>query len=276
MTAASVDLNRIVITGQELRTKIESGRDVVVLEVWRERRPDGQARIPGARTVALTADLVGTPSPAEGNLPLPTAEQLQEAVRRWGINADSIVVAYSEENPALAARAWWTLRWAGVPDVRVLDGGTDGWVRAGGDLVDDEPAPVTGTFSVTIGALPTLDADEAASLARAGTLVDARNADAYTGAAGGGHIPGARSLPAGELVDERSQLLGDELLRARLAAVGADGSAPVGAYCGGGTSATLTVLGLAKLGITAALYPGSFSAYSSDPLQPVVTGTESG
>jgi thiosulfate/3-mercaptopyruvate sulfurtransferase len=163
-----------------------------------------------------------------------------------------------------------------VPDVRVLDGGTDDWVRAGGELVGDEPAPAAGTFTVSIGALPTLDADQAASLARAGALVDARNAEAYAGASGGGHIPGARSLPAGQLVDGQSRLLGDDQLRVRLTAVGADGTRPVGAYCGGGTSATLTVLGLAKLGITAALYPGSFSAYSSDPHRPVVSGTEEG
>ncbi|MGU3502134.1 sulfurtransferase [Mycobacterium sp. C31M] len=276
MTAAAIDADRLVIVAEKLRRKREAGRDVVVLEIWRDGRREGLGRIPGARAVALTTDLVGAASASAGNLPLPTADQIQDVVRRWGIHAESIVVVYSPENPALAARAWWTLTWAGVPDVRVLDGGVDEWVAAGGELADDEPAVDAGTFTVSTGALPTLDTEQAAALARSGVLVDARGSDAYRGSTGGGHIPGARSLPAGDLVADRSRLLGDDGLRSALSAVGADGTRSIGAYCGGGTSATLTVLALAKLGITAALYPGSFSAYGSDPARPVAAGDEPG
>jgi thiosulfate/3-mercaptopyruvate sulfurtransferase len=276
MTAASIDVNHVVISVEKLTKKLGAGRDVVILEVWRDGPGDGQDRLPGARTVTLSTDLVGPRTADSGNLPLPTPEQIQEAVRRWGVNNGSIVVAYSPENPALAARAWWTLKWAGVPDVRVLDGGPSEWVDAGGELAAGTAAPVAGDFTVRTGSLPVLDAEQASALARSGALLDARNIDAYTGTSGGGHIPGAHSLPAGELVDPAGRLHPDEELRDRYAAVGADSTAPVGAYCGGGTSATLTVLALAKLGITAALYPGSFSAYSADAQRPVATGAQAG
>lgn len=123
----SIDVNRSIITADELRRKVEAGGDVVILEVWRDGRHCGAQRIPGAHAMSLTADLTATPTTSSGNLPLPTEDQIQAAVQRWGINADSVVVAYSTENLALAARAWWTLKWAGVPDVRVLDGATPDW-----------------------------------------------------------------------------------------------------------------------------------------------------
>ena len=78
------------------------------------------------------------------------------------------------------------------------------------------------------------------------------------------------------LLGEDGRLVDDETLRQVYKSVGADGQAPIGAYCGGGTSATLTVLALAKIGISASLYPGSFSAWSSDPARPVAVGDQPG
>ncbi|MGH3641346.1 MAG: sulfurtransferase [Mycobacterium sp.] len=277
MTTTPVGVQQVLITAEALRQQLDAGGDVVILEVRRDITDQPVAgRIPGARAVALTADLVGPRTQDSGNLPLPSDEQVQDVVRRWGINADSVVVAYSPENPALAARAWWTLKWAGVPDVRALDGGTDQWVAAGGTLVSDVPADAAGTFVVNTGSLSTLDADGAAALARSGVLLDARGIEGYVGEPGGGHIPGALSLPAGKLVGPDGTLASDDELRALYASTGADGQVPVGAYCGGGTSATLTVLALAKIGITATLYPGSFSAWSSDSARPVATGDQPG
>jgi thiosulfate/3-mercaptopyruvate sulfurtransferase len=278
MTSAPVQVDDVVITAETLRKEIEAGRDVVILDVHRDAAGhQGQARLPGAHAVTLTTDLVGAPSGGTGNLPLPTAEHVQEVVRRWGINTDSVVVAYSQEHPALAARAWWTLKWAGVPDVRVLDGGTVQWLAVGGEVtLTEAQTGAEGTFVVRTGALPTLSADDAAALARSGALLDARVAAGYAGTSGGGHIPGAQSLPVDALLGDDGRLADDEKLRQVYDAVGADGQTPIGAYCGGGTSATLTVLALAKIGIGAALYPGSFSEWSSDPTRPVAAGDQPG
>ncbi|MBW1279552.1 rhodanese-like domain-containing protein, partial [Escherichia coli] len=72
-----------------------------------------------------------------------------------------------------AARAWWLLRWAGVAEVAVLDGGVPAWEGAGHPLETDEPAPpAPGDVVLTPGHLPVLDADGAAALARDGVLLD--------------------------------------------------------------------------------------------------------
>lgn len=276
MTSAPTELDALLITADRLRAEIEAGRDVVLLEVRRESDGTDARHLPGAHVVVLTRDLVAPPAAGTGNLPLPSEEQLQERLRRWGIHADSLVVAYSSEHPALAARAWWTLTWAGVPDVRVLDGGAAPWVAAGGELVDEPAADAKGTFAVRVGALPTLDAEEAAALARSGVLLDARAVEGYTGESGGGHIPGAVSLPGSALVDSEGRLKSADELRRVFDSVGATGAQAVGAYCGGGTTATLAVLALASLGVAVPLYPGSFSAYSSDPARPIATGSAPG
>jgi thiosulfate/3-mercaptopyruvate sulfurtransferase len=59
-----------------------------------------------------------------------------------------------------------------------------------------------------------------------------------------------------------------------IAGFAGDGSKSVGVYCGAGMSAAHTVLALAAIGIDAAMYPGSWSAWVSDPTRPVVSGAD--
>jgi thiosulfate/3-mercaptopyruvate sulfurtransferase len=65
-------------------------------------------------------------------------------------------------------------------------------------------------------------------------------------------------------------------LREMYRALGADGSLPVGIYCGAGMSAAHTVLALAAIGIDAAMYVGSWSAWIADPSRPNVVGADPG
>ena len=52
---------------------------------------------------------------------MPDILELQAKARAWGIRADSPVVVYDNAGGAQASRAWWTLRWAGLANVRVED-----------------------------------------------------------------------------------------------------------------------------------------------------------
>ena len=51
-----------------------------------------------------------------------------------------------------------------------------------------------------------------------------------------------------------------------------DQTGPLAAYCGSGVSAAQLVLAGASIDRPIALYPGSWSAWSSDPARPVATG----
>jgi thiosulfate/3-mercaptopyruvate sulfurtransferase len=282
MTAPGRPSADVVISAAELQGELASGRDVVLLDIRRDDTPEARAayrdgHLPGAHFVTLTGQLAGPRTSRSGTNPLPADDAIQADARRWGISPGSLAVVYSAESPAVATRGWWVLRWAGVPDVRYLDGGAAAWAAAGGVLTAEEPAEGSGTFTVSTGSLPVLDADEAAALARTGLLLDARNPGGYTGAdPGTGHIPGALSAPGTDNIGPDGLLRAPEELRAHYSALGVDQAAPPGVYCGGGVAATLDILALSRLGVPAALYPGSWSAWSSDPARPVATGDQPG
>ncbi|WP_281689604.1 sulfurtransferase [Pseudonocardia thermophila] len=253
-----------------------------------------EGHIPGAVFVDLDADLADPPGPA-GRHPLPDPQRLQGVLRAAGISAGSRVVAYDHGNGLSAVRAWWLLRWVGMPAdrVAVLDGGWAAWCAAGYPVSTEVPAPEPGDLVVVPGSMPTVDADEAGRIGREGVLVDARAAARYRGETEpfdpvAGHIPGAHNVPVLEFVGEDGRWLPPEQLADRFAGVDvaadlADGPAgdagrkPVAAYCGSGITAAALVLAAEVAGLRPAdrplpLYPGSWSNWVADPSRPVATG----
>jgi len=254
-----------------------------VLDVrWKLGGPPGlgeyrRGHIPTAVYVDLDTELAGHGVPTDGRHPLPAAEDLQAAARSWGLNDGDSVVIYDDLSGMSAARAWWLLRHAGFADVRVLDGGLAAWLRAGGRLETGSNIPEPGTVTLGAGALPTIDADGAATLARDGVLLDARASERFRGEAEpvdprAGHIPGAVSAPTTENLDADGRMLPPDALAARFRALGVTAGVPVGVYCGSGVTAAHEALALEVAGITASLYPGSWSAWSNDPDRPAATG----
>jgi thiosulfate/3-mercaptopyruvate sulfurtransferase len=192
------------------------------------------------------------------------------------------VVVYDDSGGQAAARAWWLLGWAGVDDVRILDGGLGAWTRAGHPLETGEiVAPAAGDVVLRGGGRAVLGIDEAASLARDGLLLDARAAERYRGEVEpidprAGHIPGAVSAPTSENLAPDGRFLDPAVLRARFERLGAPHAAAIGVYCGSGVSATHEIAALALAGFEAALFPGSWSAWSADPERPAAVGAEPG
>ncbi len=276
----------ILITPAELSELVASGAPVRILDVrWRLDAPDGrpaylEGHVPGAVYVDLDHELADHGRPAtDGRHPLPPVEALQASARSWGIDDGDTVVVYDDLKNLSSARAWWLLRYAGLDDVRVLDGSLRGWTGAGLPLESGAVTPDPGSVTLAYGALPTIDPDEAAAFPSDGTLLDARAGDRYRGETEpidprAGHIPGAISAPTAENVDADGRLLPAEALRARYAGLGIDFDAPVAAYCGSGVTAAHTVLALTIAGIPAALYPGSWSQWSNLAERPVAVGAQ--
>jgi thiosulfate/3-mercaptopyruvate sulfurtransferase len=280
---------RVFIDVAGLKAARASGRHVVVLDI--RFRPEGvqdgrerylAGHIPEAVFVDFATELASEPRGFSGRRPLPEARDLQRDARRWGLREDSLVVVHDDNRNLQAGRAWWVLRWAGARDVRLLDGGLAAWVAADGALTAEVPLPARGDVVLPGGQLPVLDADAAQARARDAVLLDARGTEAYlgravtTGRPSEGHIPGALSAPTTQNLLPDGQLASAEALRDRFRALGVDGTRPVGVYCGGGVAASHQIAALASIGIEAALFPGSWSAWSSDPSRPVATGAEPG
>lgn len=282
--AQTAEPERILITAAQLHGLLLGGPAPVVLDVrWALGDPHGRehfeaGRIPGSVYVDLDTELADPASPARGRHPLPAIGALQAAARRWGVDPDSAVVVLDDNGGLSAARAWWLLRWGGLRDVRLLDGGLGAWRRAGYELAGgpaDEPAP--GSVELTPGHLPVLTADETAELPCGGVLLDARAAERYRGESEpvdprAGHIPGALSAPTAGNLNADGTFLDPGALRERFARLGADGTRPVGVYCGSGVTAAHEIAALALAGVPGALYPGSWSQWSADPSRPAALG----
>ncbi|RBY90890.1 sulfurtransferase [Blastococcus sp. TF02A-26] len=244
----------------------------------RERYLEGH--LPGAVFVDLDTELADPPSAEAGRHPLPSLQRLEAAARRWGISAGDRVVAYDDSGGLAAARAWWLLRWGGLADVRLLDGGLAAWRSAGGPVESGDVVPASGDVTLTGGGMPILTADQAAALpGRGGVLLDARAAERYRGEVEpvdprAGHVPGARSAPTTANLGPDGTFAPVAVLGERFAALGAVPGANVGVYCGSGVTAAHEVAALAAAGVEAALWPGSWSQWSADPQRPVAVGDD--
>nr|WP_271175750.1 sulfurtransferase [Leifsonia poae] len=272
-----------MIDAHELATALDSPTPPRVLDVrWKLGGPPGRGEferghIPTAVYVDLDTELAGHGAPTDGRHPLPEPDAFQASARSWGLNDGDAVVVYDDVSGTSAARLWWLLRYSGFGDVRVLDGGLTAWRETGGALETGPRAAEPGHVTLTPGAAPTIDADEAAALAAEGILLDARAAERFRGEVEpvdpqAGHIPGAVSAPTTANLGPDGRMLPPQQLADRFAALGIEAGATVGVYCGSGVTAAHEVLALELAGVRASLYPGSWSAWSNDPARPVATG----
>lgn len=281
-------MSKHLITPAELQIQLSNMATApVVLDVrWGgPGSSNGEAKferghIPGARWVDLDT-VLSDPSTegAGGRHPLPTPERFEAGMRAVGVLSGSPVVVYDDSASVPASRAWWLLRMFGHGDVSVLDGGWGAW-RAAGHPVEEGAATETeiGDFEVGAPALTLLDAEDARSLSTSGVLLDGRPANRFRGQDEiidpvAGRIPGARSLPAADLVHDDGRFLPPSTLRARFADVGVEQGTPVAAYCGSGVQACHVALAAAVAGITddMGVYAGSWSDWITDPSRPVVS-----
>jgi thiosulfate/3-mercaptopyruvate sulfurtransferase len=275
----------VLIDARSLHHELLGPNPPAVLDVrWKLGDANGRIQyadrhIPTAVYVDLETELAGPASPEQGRHPLPELDALQAAARRWGIRRGQRVVVYDDLGGMSAARAWWLLRWAGVPNVRILDGALGAWSELGLPVESGELPADPGDVVLESGHLPVLDADQAAERAQTGVLLDARAGERYRGEQEpvdprAGHIPGAASTPTAANLGPDGRFLDADTLRERFESAGVDGEQPLGAYCGSGVTAAHLMAALRIAGFDAALYPGSWSAWSSDPARPVAVGPD--
>ncbi len=276
----------LVSTGELAKRLAGADHQPVVLDVrWdltngARRDLYEQGHVPGAAFIDLDADLSGTPGRA-GRHPLPAAADFEDAMQAAGLDAGQDVVVYDDAGGMQgAARAWWLLRYFSHESVAVLDGGLAAWREAGLPLeIGPGRSRPRGNFVPVPGGMPVLDAEGAAGLARHGVLLDARAPERFRGESEpidpvAGHIPGARNRPTTLNVAASGRFHPPAQLRAAFSSVGVQEGKEVGAYCGSGVTAAHQVLALQLAGRRAALYPGSWSEWITDPGRPVATGDD--
>jgi thiosulfate/3-mercaptopyruvate sulfurtransferase len=238
------------------------------------------AHIPGA--VFFDVDAI-----ADHNDPLPHmypgAAQFAKDVSALGISSGDTVVAYDSGSWVAAPRAWWMFLSFGHPNVKVLDGGLQKWLREGRPTHSGKVTPKPGKFHAKFD--PSYVRSRQQLLGNLEThaeqLVDARPRPRFEGAVAEprpdlrpGHIPGSRNVPYAGLFDAATGAMKplDELRKTFIGA-GVDTTKPIVTTCGSGVSALVLTLALYRLGVRgSALYDGSWAEWGLPDGPALATG----
>lgn len=241
--------------------------------------------LPGAQHADADVHL-SDKSPAKdgafrGRHPLPSPEDFIETLRHWGVHPHSQVIVYDGHGGMFAARVWWMLRWVGHAAVALLDGGLPAWQAAGGAVTTVVTTKPAGSITLQTSLVRTVSADDIlANLeTKKAIVLDARANDRFRGENEtidpvAGHIPGARNRVFKDNLQANGCFKSAQVLRADFSALIHNPESTI-AQCGSGISACHNLLAMEIAGLPgAALYPGSWSEWSSDPSRPIATGIE--
>ena len=229
----------------------------------------------------LSGDKFAVDGTFRGRHPLPGREFLAEVMRELGVSEHTQVVAYDAHGGMYAARLWWLLRWIGHSKVAVLDGGMAAWQALGLPMDAKVPEPHHGNLQQKPSLVRTVTAAEVLENigTRERTVIDARAPDRYRGENEtidpvGGHIPGAKNRFFKDNLHADGRFKDAAALKAEFAPLVEDPKQII-MQCGSGVTACHNLLAMEIAGLHgAALYPGSWSEWSSDPTRPIATGTE--
>lgn len=227
------------------------------------------AHIPGA--VFFDIDAI---SDHATDLPhmLPSEADFAAAMGALGVSEDMEIVVYDGAGLFSAPRVWWMLTIFGARKVHVLDGGRPAWLAEGRPTQSGAAHPAPATFHATLqhNAGAAFEDVRAALDARLAQVADARPAARFKGEAPepragvpSGHMPGAVSLPASDLIAD-GRLKAPDALLAVFAKAGVDPDAPLITSCGSGVSAAILNLALATAGKPQPrLYDGSWTDWAA-------------
>ncbi|PTQ91131.1 sulfurtransferase [Agitococcus lubricus] len=206
-------------------------------------------------------------------------ERFQQALRKAGVNQDTTIVLYGDNNNWFAAWGAWIFDVYQVKNVKLLDGGRKKWEAESRPL-----SPLASTYSAGNISLSKAnyslrarlpDVLAVAEKKNNAVLVDIRSPDEYNGkvfapagvdelSVRAGHIPSAVNIPWSKAVAADGTFKPVAELKQLYAEAGIDGTKPIIVYCRIGERSSHTWFALKKLlGYNVKNYDGSWTEYGN-------------
>jgi thiosulfate/3-mercaptopyruvate sulfurtransferase len=243
----TVMTNVLVNTAWVAQHATDAGVRVVEVDV--DTTAFDQGHVPGAAGWNWTTELCDTL--VRDIVP---AKKLEELLGKSGIDNNTTIVLYGDNNNWFAAWAFWQLKVYGHGDVRMMDGGRKKWLAEGRDLSTEKTTFAAASYKAGAPDLSLrafLPEVQQAVAGKKTALVDVRSPQEFTGeilappglpetCQRGGHIPGAKSIPWGKNCNDDGTFKSVDDLKALYAEKGITGDQPVIAYCRIGERSSLT------------------------------------
>jgi thiosulfate/3-mercaptopyruvate sulfurtransferase len=206
-----------------------------------------------------------------------SAETWSKLIGDMGIDVKTPVVIY-DDNGTNAARIWWILRFWGVKDARLLNGGWTAWQASKGEAskVDFEIRPKSVKLVPQAERLASKGDILRLLKDKKSQIVDVRSKGEFCGedkkAKRGGAIPSALHLEWKEAIDPKTKRMkppGE--LKKLLADAGIDLNRPAVTYCQSGGRAAMMAFTLELMGAKDVRnYYRSWSEWGNDTETPIV------
>jgi thiosulfate/3-mercaptopyruvate sulfurtransferase len=270
-----MEYNKYLIEADELLTKVNNPNirifDATIMFNM-GMSPEEAAKMPTAQEMYLQGHISGAAffkhldfSDTESSYEYMLApdKKLAHQIGKIGIDNDSEVIVYATNLLATATRAWWLLRYAGVENVRVLNGGLNAWKEADGTVEQEARSYPTARFEPKFhkGMLADKEEVQAATERDDVTIQNSLMHDWHDDE----HIPGSTCLPLTDLTIGWDAFLPADQLAERLS--GNDRQKRIITYCGGGVAATLNAMAYVMNGFeNVAIYDGSLYEWIGEGL----------
>jgi thiosulfate/3-mercaptopyruvate sulfurtransferase len=207
-------------------------------------------------------------------------EEMEHLLGSSGIDNNTTIVVYGDNNNWFACWAFWQLKYYGHNNVKVMNGGRAKWVAENRPLTTQAPSITRKTYRASA---PNENIrayrDQVLASVNAGNvaLVDVRSPQEYSGellappnlpqegSQRGGHIPGAANIPWAQAANQDGTFKSADDLQALYGGKGIDGGKETIAYCRIGERSSHTWFVLTQLlgHSNARNYDGSWTEWGS-------------
>ncbi len=208
----------------------------------------------------------------------PDVARFQHCVGNLGISKNSSLIIYDRSKYVASARAWWMFKSFGHPDVRVLNGGLQAWVREGGPTETGSSNTVPCSYTAQAPGDAIIEWGEVVDGigSDAFSLLDARSAGRFNGTdpeprpdLRGGHMPGSRNLYYGDVIDDNGMIKEGYQIADMLDQLNTSNDRPIVTTCGSGVTASILLLAIYQIRQSGLrLYDGSWTEWALNPKSP--------